>query len=117
MKDCVEVVNVVAKCTAAMGHVVLLSPFVSDDEKISKAVAAVKTLESRIFLIRLGELKGTLSAPMCKSRKQEVSMAEDGGRMPRGPTDNIFYVLGYGGALAILVGVGLIVAASLGLLH
>ncbi len=44
-------------------------------------------------------------------------MAEDGGRMPRGPTDNIFYVLGGGGLLVILVGVGLIVAASLGLLH
>lgn len=44
-------------------------------------------------------------------------MAEDGGRMPRGPTDNIFYVLGYGGFLTVLVGVGLIVAASFGLLH
>jgi hypothetical protein len=44
-------------------------------------------------------------------------MAEDGGRMPRGPTDNIFYVVGVGGLLAIIVGVGLIVAASLGFLH
>jgi hypothetical protein len=44
-------------------------------------------------------------------------MAEDGGRMPRGPTDNIFYVLGGGGLVLILVGVGLIVSASLGLLH
>jgi hypothetical protein len=37
--------------------------------------------------------------------------------MPRGPTDNIFYVLGYGGLLLVIVGVGLIVAASLGHLH
>ena len=42
-------------------------------------------------------------------------MAEDGGRMPRGTDDNIFYVVGGGGLLVILVGVGLIVAASLGL--
>jgi hypothetical protein len=54
MKDCVEVVKVVVNCTAAMGHVVLLSPFVSDDEKIRKAIAAVKIFESRIFLIRPG---------------------------------------------------------------
>ena len=44
-------------------------------------------------------------------------MAEDDGRMPRGPTNNIFYVVGGGGLLVILVGVGLIVAASLGYLH
>lgn len=37
--------------------------------------------------------------------------------MPQGPTDNIFMALGGFGALAILVGVGLIVAASLGLLR
>ena len=37
--------------------------------------------------------------------------------MPRGPTDNIFKALGGFGVLAVLVGVGLIVAASLGLLH
>jgi hypothetical protein len=37
--------------------------------------------------------------------------------MPRGPTDNIFMALGAFGALAVVVGVGLIVAASLGLLH
>ena len=43
-------------------------------------------------------------------------MAEDGGRMPRGPTNNILYVVGYGGFLAVFVGVGLIVAASFGLL-
>ena len=44
-------------------------------------------------------------------------MAKDDGRMPRGPTDNIFYAVGVGGLLAVLVGVGLIVAASLRLLH
>jgi hypothetical protein len=37
--------------------------------------------------------------------------------MPRGPTDNIFKALGVFGALAVVVGVGLIVAASLGFLH
>jgi hypothetical protein len=31
MKDCVEAVNVVVNYTAAVGHVVLLPPFVSDD--------------------------------------------------------------------------------------
>lgn len=41
----------------------------------------------------------------------------DDGRMPRGPTDNIFYVVGGGGLLVVLVGVGLIMAATLGYLH
>jgi hypothetical protein len=52
MKDCVEIVNVVVDSTAAIGHVVLLSPFVSDEEKSRKAVAAVKTFGCRIFLSR-----------------------------------------------------------------
>jgi hypothetical protein len=54
MKDCVEVVNVVVNCTAAIGHVVLLSPFVSDDEKIRRTASAIKIFESRIFLIGPG---------------------------------------------------------------
>ncbi|MEH6949814.1 hypothetical protein V4R08_00405 [Nitrobacter sp. NHB1] len=37
--------------------------------------------------------------------------------MPQGPTDNIFLFLGGFGLIAALIGIGLIVAASLGFLH
>jgi hypothetical protein len=37
--------------------------------------------------------------------------------MPQGPTNNIFLFVGGFGLLAAIVGTGLIVSASLGLLH
>jgi hypothetical protein len=37
--------------------------------------------------------------------------------MPQGPTNNIFLFVGGFGFIAAIVGIGLIVAASLGFLH
>ena len=39
------------------------------------------------------------------------------GRMPQGPTNNIFFVVGGFGLLAALIGAVVIVLASLGYLH
>lgn len=39
------------------------------------------------------------------------------GRMPQGPTNNIFYVVGDFGLLAALIGAVVIVSASFGYLH
>ena len=39
------------------------------------------------------------------------------GRMPQGPTNNIFFVVGGFGLLAALIGAVVIVSGSLGYLH
>jgi hypothetical protein len=51
----------------------------------------------------------------CRTRPENREDRDD--PMPQGPTDNLFLAAGGFGFVAALVGVGLIVAASLGFLR